>query len=156
MPNLLTIVDRMPPEEVQRWIDTVKERGLATSDATAAELIGKSADTIMLMKRRGADRTTALACAAVLRHLAPFGEAVAEAAAKRIYAVSMPVTITVEVEATSQNDAKAAAQSLFENPSSGALNGRSIPTGEPGESVLIRSAVFEGAATKLRVAEVAA
>lgn len=153
-PNVVSSPDRMPPDEVQRWLDTVLQRGLAATETEAAELIGKSSDTLTRMKKLGADRTTALACAAVLRHLSPFGGVQAETPATHTYAVSLPVTLTVEIEALEQADAKATAASLFQRQGLGVLTGHAIPLGEPGENAVIRSAVFEGATSKLRIAEV--
>jgi len=102
-----TAADRMLPEEVVRWIEMVKESGLADTDTAIASLIGKSHDTLALMKKRGADRTTALACNAVLIGLPPFGEANNQGMTMNRYKVEMPVTLTIEVDAHSPGDIEA-------------------------------------------------
>jgi hypothetical protein len=43
------------------------------SDADCARLLGKSDDTIVSYKRKGTDRTVALACRALLHRLEPYG-----------------------------------------------------------------------------------
>lgn len=54
------------------WLAQMKEKGLARSDAAAGRLLGVSANSIVTMKRNGADRRTALACAALLKGVQPF------------------------------------------------------------------------------------
>ena len=88
---------RMTPEDVVAWLGEVRERGIATTDEQAGALIGKSHDTLRLMKQRGADRTTAMACAAALSRLLPFGSEEG-APAKRSFTVTLPLTVTVEAE----------------------------------------------------------
>lgn len=56
------------------WLADMKSAGLARSDAAAGRLLGKSADTIVRMKRDGCDRTTALACRALLHRMEPYGD----------------------------------------------------------------------------------
>lgn len=65
----------MTPESVEEWIALVKAKGLAQTDRDVAAILGRSHDTLAAMRRRGADRHTALACAAVLKKLQPFGVA---------------------------------------------------------------------------------
>lgn len=65
----------MSPESVEEWIGLVKQMGLAQTDREVAAILGRSHDTLAAMRRRGADRHTALACAAILRNLQPFGVA---------------------------------------------------------------------------------
>lgn len=101
MPNLLDTADKMLPEEVRRWIETVKLSGLASTDVEIAALIGKSVDTLGLMKKRGADRTTALACNAVLSRVPPYKN---QGMTMNRYKVAMPVTLTIEVDAHSPGD----------------------------------------------------
>lgn len=62
----------MSPDAFRRWLTEMKEAGLARSDAECGRLLGKSADTIVRMKERGADHTVALACRALLHRLEPF------------------------------------------------------------------------------------
>lgn len=63
---------QMKPADVQAWLDIVRAKGLATTDLGAGELIGKSPDTVIRMKQKGADRAIGLACAAVLNGIEPF------------------------------------------------------------------------------------
>ena len=62
----------MKAKDVIDWIGVVKARGLATTDAEAGELVGKSPDTIVRMKQGGGDYTMSLACSAVLGGLGPY------------------------------------------------------------------------------------
>lgn len=54
------------------WLAEMKSAGLARSDAAASRLLGVSANTVVEMKQRGADRRTALACRALLHRLQPY------------------------------------------------------------------------------------
>jgi hypothetical protein len=54
------------------WLAAMKTAGLARSDAECGRLLGKSDDTIVRLKRLGTDRTTSLACAALLAGLSPY------------------------------------------------------------------------------------
>ena len=54
------------------WLVAMKAAGLARSDAACARLLGLSANAVAIMKRRGADKRTALACRALLHRLEPF------------------------------------------------------------------------------------
>lgn len=56
------------------WLSEMKEAGLARSDAECARLLGISANSVVAMKRNGADTRTALACTALLHRMKPFGE----------------------------------------------------------------------------------
>lgn len=55
-----------------QWLHTMKVAGLARSDAECARLLGLSPNAIVAMKRKGADRRTALACRALLHRLEPW------------------------------------------------------------------------------------
>lgn len=55
-----------------KWLASMKEAGLARSDAAAARLLGVSANTVLEMKQRGADLRTALACRALFHRLEPW------------------------------------------------------------------------------------
>ena len=59
-------------EAFTRWLADMKADGLARSDAAAARLLGVSANTVVALKREGADRRTALACAALLHRMEPY------------------------------------------------------------------------------------
>ena len=62
----------MTPTAFVNWLASMKEAGLARSDAAAARLIGVSANAVVVMKRRGADVRTALACRALFHRLEPW------------------------------------------------------------------------------------
>lgn len=64
----------MTSDQFNRWLADMKSAGLARSDAECGRLLGKSPDTIVRMKSNGADRTTALACRALLHRMLPYGE----------------------------------------------------------------------------------
>jgi hypothetical protein len=55
-----------------RWLAEMKVAGLARSDAAAARLLGVSANTVVSLKKDGADTRTALACRALLHRLEPY------------------------------------------------------------------------------------
>lgn len=56
-----------------QWLADMKSAGLARSDAECARLLGKSDDTVVSYKRKGTDRTVALACRALLHRMTPYG-----------------------------------------------------------------------------------
>ena len=62
----------MTPTQFIVWLAAMKAAGLARSDAAAARLLGVSANTVVEMKQRGADRRTALACRALFHRLEPW------------------------------------------------------------------------------------
>jgi hypothetical protein len=62
----------MTPTAFIGWLASMKEAGLARSDAAAARLLGISANSVVGMKRRGADKRTALACRALFHRLEPW------------------------------------------------------------------------------------
>lgn len=64
----------MSGEVFAYWIASMKEAGLASSDADCARLLGVHRNSIANMIQRGCDRRTALACRALLHRLSPFGE----------------------------------------------------------------------------------
>lgn len=51
------------------WLIAMKQARLARSDAEAGRQLGISADTVVRMKRDGADVRTALACRALFHRL---------------------------------------------------------------------------------------
>lgn len=55
-----------------QWLADMKLAGLARSDAECARLLGVSANSVLALKQRGADRRTALACRALLHRLEPY------------------------------------------------------------------------------------
>lgn len=54
------------------WLADMKTAGLARSDAECARLLGISANSVVAMKKTGADRRTALACRALLHRMEPY------------------------------------------------------------------------------------
>lgn len=65
----------MSPASFCVWLDEMRAAGIATSDAAAGRALGISPRAILDMKARGTDRRTALACAALLAGIGPYGEA---------------------------------------------------------------------------------
>lgn len=62
----------MTPEAFTNWLAEMKSAGLARSDAVCARLLGVSANSVVTMKKNGADLRTALACRALLHRLEPY------------------------------------------------------------------------------------
>jgi len=62
----------MTPAAFTSWLASMKETGLARSDAACARLLGVSANSVVAMKVKGADLRTALACRALLHRLEPY------------------------------------------------------------------------------------
>lgn len=65
----------MTAEEFQTWLKTMKEEGVAKSDADCARILDRSDQFILNAKKKGTDKLTAFACAAVLAGVEPFGKA---------------------------------------------------------------------------------
>lgn len=62
----------MTPQAFIAWLAAMKSAGLVRSDADCARLLDVSTNTIVNMKRDGADKRTALACSALLHRLKPY------------------------------------------------------------------------------------
>lgn len=62
----------MTADQFTRWLAEMKSTGLARSDAKCAELLGISANSVVTMKKNGADLRTALACRALLHRMEPY------------------------------------------------------------------------------------
>jgi hypothetical protein len=62
----------MTPAAFVEWLAAMKAAGLIRSDADAARLLGISANSVVKMKRNGADLRTALACRALFHRLEPW------------------------------------------------------------------------------------
>jgi len=62
----------MPPSAFNAWLANMKASGLARSDAQCAKALGISTNSVVSMKKRGADLRTALACRALLHRLEPY------------------------------------------------------------------------------------
>lgn len=55
-----------------KWLAEMRTAGLARSDAECARLLGISANSVVSLKKNGADTRTALACRALLHRLEPY------------------------------------------------------------------------------------
>ncbi len=62
----------MTPVSFTNWLAEMKSAGLATTDAASAKLLGIHPNSVVAMKRNGADLRTGLACRAVLHRLEPY------------------------------------------------------------------------------------
>jgi hypothetical protein len=62
----------MTAEAFNNWLADMKSAGLARSDAECARLLGISANSVVTMKKNGADLRTALACRALLHRMEPY------------------------------------------------------------------------------------
>lgn len=62
----------MTADQFRQWLADMKSAGLVRSDADAARALGLSANSIVLIKKNGTDRRTALACRALLHRLEPY------------------------------------------------------------------------------------
>lgn len=62
----------MSPEAFRDWLAAMKRAGVAKSDAECGRMLGISADSVVLMKKRGADMRTALACRALYHRMEPW------------------------------------------------------------------------------------
>jgi hypothetical protein len=62
----------MTPAAFVEWLAAMKAAGLIRSDADASRLLGISANSVVKMKRNGADLRTALACRALFHRLEPW------------------------------------------------------------------------------------
>lgn len=62
----------MSAEAFEDWLAEMRASRLASSDSQCARLLGVSANTLVSIKKTGADRRTALACAALLEQLEPY------------------------------------------------------------------------------------
>lgn len=64
----------MTPTQFTAWLAAMKTTSTdIKSDADCARLLGKSDDTVVSYKKKGTDRTVALACRALLHRLEPYG-----------------------------------------------------------------------------------
>jgi hypothetical protein len=62
----------MTADTFTRWLAEMKAAELARSDAECARLLGVSANSVVAMKKNGADLRTALACRALLHRMEPY------------------------------------------------------------------------------------
>lgn len=62
----------MTPDDFCQWLAEMETAGLAQSDAACYRLLGVSKNTLLAYKARGTDRSTALACRALLHRLDPY------------------------------------------------------------------------------------
>ncbi len=64
----------MTAESFIQWLAEMRSNGLARSDAECGRLLGISANSVVAIKKQGADVRTALACRALLHRLDPWGK----------------------------------------------------------------------------------
>lgn len=62
----------MTPASFVAWLAAMKAARLAMSDAEAGRLLGITPNSVVKMKRNGADRRTALACRALYHNMEPW------------------------------------------------------------------------------------
>ncbi len=62
----------MTPVQFVAWLAEMRSAGVARTDLECARLLGWAANSVVKAKRRGVDRRTALACAALLHGLQPY------------------------------------------------------------------------------------
>lgn len=62
----------MTAETFTNWLADMKSASLARSDAECGRLLGVSANSVVTMKKKGADLRTALACRALLHRMEPY------------------------------------------------------------------------------------
>lgn len=67
----------MTGEEFKLWLDAMMSKGLATNKLDIARQLGRSDQWVSDAQRKGCDRVTALACAALYAGLEPFTSAAA-------------------------------------------------------------------------------
>lgn len=60
------------PTTFVAWLTDMAVSGIARSDAECARLLGVTPNTMLKLKRDGADRRTALACRALLHRMEPY------------------------------------------------------------------------------------
>jgi len=61
------------PDSFKQWLFEMKSvYKSVNSDADCARLLGISANAVVEMKKRGADRRTGLACRALLQNMEPY------------------------------------------------------------------------------------
>jgi len=63
----------MTPEQFNSWLAEMKKPSLAKTDKRCAELLGITPTALVTMKAKGANERTALACAALLQEIKPYG-----------------------------------------------------------------------------------
>lgn len=62
----------MDADTFEKWLGEMRMARLAKSDADCARLLGKHPDTVARYKSEGCDRTTALACRALVHRMEPY------------------------------------------------------------------------------------
>lgn len=72
----------MTGEDFKKWLAAVKRKKIASTDAEAGALIGRTPTAVLRIKTAGCDHTLALACAAVLNGLPPYPKRARKAVAE--------------------------------------------------------------------------
>lgn len=62
----------MTAEQFNKWLEEMREKGVALSDTQCAKMIGVSRRTMLRYKHEGAGLTVALACKNVLNLVGPY------------------------------------------------------------------------------------
>ncbi len=62
----------MTPEAFRRWLAEMQAKNNARSEAECIRLLGMHRNSLMLLKAKGADQRTALACRALLHKMDPY------------------------------------------------------------------------------------
>lgn len=62
----------MTADDFCHWLDAMKAAGLARSNAACARQLGISQNAILILKVKGGNIRTALACSALLHRLKPY------------------------------------------------------------------------------------
>jgi hypothetical protein len=65
----------MPPEAITRWVNDMVASGRAVFEQDCATALGIHRSSLTRLKREGGTKMTALACAAALAGLKPYGGA---------------------------------------------------------------------------------
>ena len=64
----------MTGDQFCRWLDAMFQSNKAKTNVEISRLLGRKPNRISIYKTKGTDRTVALACAALLKGVRPYGE----------------------------------------------------------------------------------
>ena len=62
----------MSPTAFRRWLKDMQRWGVIVDEIEVAPMLGRHPNSILNMKKRGADLTTALACQALIQGFGPY------------------------------------------------------------------------------------
>ena len=63
----------MTAEQFQEWLQSMFQSNKARTNIEVSILLGRKPNQISIYKRKGTNRTVALACAALLNDIKPYG-----------------------------------------------------------------------------------